>query len=94
MALALLAGHSLEVAHVGRADGVADDPQVVDLRRFLATLASKRFFTFTTGKQVTRLNCQSSPRPFQLQLELTSWEKTSVDQAEIWKFSTGELLFW
>ena len=38
MALALLAGHPLEVVHVGRVDGVADDAQVIDLRRFLATL--------------------------------------------------------
>ena len=42
MALALLASHPLEVAHVGRVDGVADDAEVIDLRRFLAALKSNK----------------------------------------------------
>ena len=41
MSLSFLSGDSLEVAHVGRVDGVADKAQVVDLGHFLATL--KRF---------------------------------------------------
>ena len=38
VAFALLSGHPIEVIHVGRVDGVADDAQVVDLCRFFITL--------------------------------------------------------
>ncbi len=40
MAFALLAGHSLKVAHVCRVDGVANDAQVVDLGDLFSTLES------------------------------------------------------
>ena len=36
--MALLASHPFEVVHVGRADGVANQAEVIDLRRFLAAL--------------------------------------------------------
>ena len=38
MAFAFLSGHSFEVAHVCRVDGVADDAEVIDLGDLFTTL--------------------------------------------------------